>query len=87
MALQVRGRDILTHGEFHELVQGLEREGPTEGVLQAWFLGEDVDPARLHETLDIEARLNAKTPTAERVIERALTRLEDLYPEELPSHA
>lgn len=82
--LQLLGRDFCTYPEYTELIKGLKRDGPTSGVLQAFFFGEDVDPRDLHETLDIEARLNATTPAATAAIEQLLTRLEDRYPETIP---
>jgi hypothetical protein len=81
--LQIRGKDILTFGDYATMMKGLTSPGPTEGVLQAWFLGEDVDPTDLHECLDIEARPNCETPESLALIGYALDRLEELFPAEL----
>jgi hypothetical protein len=85
MALQLRGEDIMTHGELLELLHGLEGEGPTSGVLQALYAGEEVHPADLHECLGIECRLNAKHEDAVEQIEGLMRRIEEHYPDEVPA--
>jgi hypothetical protein len=81
MALQVRGNDILSHGEFAQLVRGLDDAAPT-AMLAAWFAGEEIEPSELHQALDIDCRIATRTPRARALIDAALRRLEQFHPME-----
>jgi hypothetical protein len=64
-------------------MKGLTGLGPTSGVLQAWWAGEEVTPGELHRALDIEARLNCETAMSRELIELALNRLETHFQQEV----
>ncbi|MGH3452444.1 MAG: hypothetical protein ACRDQW_17440 [Haloechinothrix sp.] len=83
MAIQVRGVDVLSQGEFVELMRAMPEGEGGSGVLQAMFFGEDVPPVEAHAALNIEARLLAEGENAKAIIERAVGRLRRAFPEEL----
>ncbi len=84
MALAVLGHDLLTYPEFHELMQGLEEDGSSSGIMQAWWAGEQISPSDLHRCLAIECRLQAETRRAQELVDRTLANLERLFPEQCP---
>lgn len=83
MAIQVRGVDVLSQGEFVELMRAMPEGEGGSGVLQAMFFGENVHPVQAHSALNVEARMLAEGETAQAIIERGVGRLERGFPEEL----
>lgn len=80
MGLTVRGRDILSDGEFIALTRDLEPDFTGSGILQAWWAGHDPGPEGAHVALDLEARVAARSDEGVRLIERGLRRLKESFP-------
>jgi len=81
MGLALAGDDLLTYPEFNELLRGLEPDGASSGVLQAWWTGEEIPVEQLHRCFALECRLQAVTPRARELTDRVLRRIEELHPE------
>lgn len=81
MALSIRGKDILSVGEFSALCRQLDplESSPT---LTAWAYGEDVSPVALWAALQVDARLAAgDNERAHAMIDLTVNRLTDAFPE------
>jgi hypothetical protein len=76
--LEVEGKEILSQGEFSRMARGLDGSG--SGVLQAWWAGEPVSPQTLHAAQNVGARLDAKDPATEELIDTACSRIEQAFP-------
>lgn len=73
----------MSQGEFRELIRSLDPKSTDSGTLAAFWAGEDVGPEEVAAVLDV-ARLSAvDLPAANRVIDVALTRLKEAYPDEV----
>jgi hypothetical protein len=82
--LECEGQPLLSYPECHELLAGVDDTLGDNGVLAAWWSGEQIPPETLHLTFGIYGRLAAETPRAQELVERVLRELERLFPDRVP---
>jgi hypothetical protein len=86
MALEVRGHDVLTFGEYSTLARAFPAQERGGAVLAAMFNGEPVEPMAVYSCLEVECRTAAgDQPAIHRIIDRASARLSKAFPDEVPT--
>jgi hypothetical protein len=81
MAVQIEDVDVLSEGEFIELMRGMPRGEAGSGTLQAMHQGIPVPPHVAYAALNVEARMRATTPKARKIADAGCKRIKRAFPE------